>query len=369
MNRVNARDHQRDSKLLGLELIRFTCSFAVLMWHYRHFYALPEAPEFAHREQPLYDLLLPFYDYGIYGVQLFWGISGFIFFWKYGVAIADGAISAGRFAWLRFTRLYPLHIATLLIVAALQPIHQALTGSTFIYHDDNATQFLLHLGLATQWGPATPFSFNGPVWSVSAEVLVYGLFFALASVVKDRFRLCLIMLLAGMVAMMAGVTNSPVLFCATYFFAGGLAAEIWARSPRRGTATIAAAALAAIGVAASVHEPLSTVAARPLLLLIGLIPLLILAAADWPALDRWAWPIRAAGNLTYSTYLCHFPLQLALAVAVTGAGLAVPVASPWFLLAYLATTLIVGHLIFTRFEKPVQDWLRSKARRQAVATA
>lgn len=367
---MSAREQQRDSKLLGLELIRFTCSFAVLLWHYRHFYALPGAPEFVHRDQPLYAVLTPLYDFGIYGVQLFWGISGFIFFWKYGAAIAEGAVRAGRFAWLRFTRLYPLHVATLLIVAALQPVHQALTGSAFIYHDDSAAQFLLHLGLATQWGPAMPFSFNGPVWSVSAEVLVYALFFALASVCRDRFRLCLIMLIAGMVAMMAGVTSSPVLFCATYFFAGGLAAELWARSTNRQTSVmIAAIVLASLAVAAWVHEPMSSVASRPLLLLVGLIPLLVLAAADWPALDRWARPIQAVGNLTYSTYLCHFPLQLALAVIVAAAGLTVPVASPLFLLAYLATTLAVGHLVFTRFERPVQGWLRNWSRRRAVAVA
>ena len=358
------------SKLLGLELIRFASSFAVLLWHYRHFYRLEGAPPAVVANFPLYGFLAPFYDYGIYGVQLFWGISGFIFFWKYGAAIADREISAGRFAWLRFTRLYPLHFVTLLTVALLQPVHAALTGAPFIYHDDDALQFVLQLGMATQWGLAMPYSFNGPIWSVSAEILVYAIFFGLALLARNRVQLCLIMIIGTVVLMMIGIDSFPALFCSAYFFAGGLAAELHLRSKRAvRDCVFAILFLAGIVIAAAFVERLGRDGIRPLILLIALMPLLFVAAARWSFLDRWARPIRAAGNLTHSTYLCHFPLQLVLAITLATTGLVAPVASPWFLTAYLAATLVVGHLVFTRFEKPVQDWLRNWASPRATAAA
>ena len=134
-----------ESKLLGLELIRFTCAVSVLLWHYRHFYSVSGSPAFDQRTQPLHWLLAPFFDYGLFGVQLFWGISGFIFFWKYGEAIADRAISGAKFFWLRLSRLYPLHFATLLLVALLQPIHIAATGHPFIYAENTSANFVSNL--------------------------------------------------------------------------------------------------------------------------------------------------------------------------------------------------------------------------------
>ena len=72
-------------KLLGLELLRFASALAVLFFHYRHFAHLVGMPAVGRATVPFYGLLWPLYEYGQYGVQIFWGISGYIFFWKYGV--------------------------------------------------------------------------------------------------------------------------------------------------------------------------------------------------------------------------------------------------------------------------------------------
>ena len=57
--------------------------------------------------QPFYALLWPLYDYGQFGVQIFWGISGYIFFWKYGAAIHARKVAARDFFWLRFLKAVP----------------------------------------------------------------------------------------------------------------------------------------------------------------------------------------------------------------------------------------------------------------------
>src|ERR1051325_10002185 len=94
------------NKLLGLELLRFLAALAVLFWHYNHFYDMVGAPPFIAVAQPLHSWLRPFYDFGLFGVQLFWCISGFIFAWKYARPIGAGLVSGRQFFWLRFSRLY-----------------------------------------------------------------------------------------------------------------------------------------------------------------------------------------------------------------------------------------------------------------------
>ena len=74
-------------KLLGIEIARVTCALAVLLWHYSHFFQTAGAPPFVRAAQPLHWLFAPFYDHGLMGVYVFWSISGFIFFWKYGAAM------------------------------------------------------------------------------------------------------------------------------------------------------------------------------------------------------------------------------------------------------------------------------------------
>jgi peptidoglycan/LPS O-acetylase OafA/YrhL len=351
------------SKLLGLEAVRFTCAFAILLWHYEHFYRIARSPEFVRAEQPLHALFGLFYDYGLFGVQLFWGISGFIFFWKYGQAIADGMVGGMKFFWLRFSRLYPLHIATLLLVAALQPLHVALTGGSFIYHGNTLAAFLLQLGMATDWGSSLDFSFNGPVWSVSAEVFVYALFFFAVRC----FGMSAWLIAGAIAASLAGqLLNqaSPALVCVGYFFAGGAAARVHlasSASGRRGGHRLAAAALfAAIVAGAWAVGALGAGKVHPFAVWLAMPPLLFLAAQDWRLLERWEQPIQLAGNLTYASYMCHFPLQLLVAVAVTAGGIAVPVASPLFLLAYLGLVLIISKLVFERFERPAQAWIRAQ---------
>ena len=61
----------------------------------------------------------------------------------------------------RFSRLYPLHFATLLFVAAA-----FLAFGPYIYESD-AYHFVLNVLLASSIGFEKGYSFNGPSWSIS----------------------------------------------------------------------------------------------------------------------------------------------------------------------------------------------------------
>ena len=348
------------SKLLGLEIIRLACALAVLVCHYHHFALIGDGRLMDGPHAPLEWLLFPFYQYGSFGVQIFWCISGFIFFRKYAAALTERAVEAKRFFWLRFSRLYPLHFVTLLIVAAIQPVYSALAGNPFVYDNNGPFQFLLQLFLADQWGGSFQYSFNGPVWSVSAEVLVYLAFFLLMRTFGKSPWLVVGAIAAGLASLWSGAI-SPALICGAYFFAGGAASEALEDHSRRRTWLIGAIALLGTGALAAPFLDLGDSDTDRLAtwLLVMTPPLLFVAAQDWRWLDRWQAAIQAGGNLTYSTYLIQFPLQLIIVTALLALGIAPPVDKAWFLFAYLAATIILGRLVFVRFEAPAQRMIRA----------
>jgi len=341
-------------KLLGLELLRFLSAIAVLFFHYRHFARMAGMPAIERTAVPFYALLWPLYEYGQFGVQIFWCISGYIFFWKYGAAIHSGAVATRDFLWLRFSRLYPLHIVTLFGILGLQLVHRQLTGANFIYPTDDPGLLVRQLFLATDWGVPAPFSFNGPIWSISTEVAVYAAFFLLLRRFAPSLRLCVGVIITGLMLQLAGL-NWVSVGCATFFFAGGLAA-LAPPAMRR----MAAGALVAVVLAFAASGSFADRGKLPTILLLTVPCLLVVLAGPWPVLERWQRPIQAAGNLTYSSYLLHFPLQLLLAVAVATSGVVPPLTNPLFLTAYLGVTLTVAAVSYRAFELPAQTWLRQR---------
>ena len=351
-----------EPKLLALEIIRFACAIIVLIFHFQHFAMMGDGSGMGRDHEPLAVILWPIYQYGSFGVHMFWAISGFIFYWKYADAIAARTIAAKRFFWLRFSRLYPLHFVTLLIVAALQPVHAALAGKWLIYVN-SLVSFLLQLFLADQWAGARAQSFNGPIWSVSTEVFIYFAFFLLMRAFGRQWWLIPVAFLCGLAGIWTGGSSGPMI-CIGFFFAGAAAAD-WAASKRamdrpREARGIALGLLAAtIAFTAAFVDLAPNLAVTPTFLLVLCPPLLFLLAQDMPWLDRWQRPVQAAGNLTYATYLIHFPLQLAFAIVALGSGLAIPIDQAWFLAAYVAVVLLVGHFTFRHFEAPAQALIRA----------
>lgn len=351
-----------EPKLLGLEVLRFTCAMVVLVFHFQHFAMVGDGSGLTRAHEPLGFLLWPIYQYGSFGVELFWCISGFIFYWKYADAIAARAIEARRFFWLRFSRLYPLHFVTLLAVAAMQPLYAALNGNWLVY-DNSLVNLVLQLGMADQWAGSRAMSFNGPIWSVSAEVFVYIAFFLLMRAFGRKPWLIAAAIGFGLAGLWTGGSSAPMV-CAAFFFAGGAAAD-WLQSKRathrpKEARGIALAIILATVLCSSIFVDLEpSNPATPTILLLICPPLLFLLAQDMPLLNRWQRPIRAAGNLTYSTYLIHFPMQLAFAIASLALGFTIPIDQTWFLILYVAVVVAAGRIVFLRFEAPVQDLIRA----------
>ncbi len=374
MSRASEGESSAGERLIGLELLRFLAALGVLVWHYQHFRVVGHAiTPLARDHLPFRWLFAPFYAYGYEGVQLFWCISGFIFTWKYGAVIGQAGLSFGRFAMLRFSRLYPLHLAMLLIVAVLQWTYFTRNGETFVYRFNAPAHFVMNLFFANWWGFQSGESFNGPSWSVSAEVLIYVVFFWTTRRAGSGWRTD-IWTLAGFsaaawIAKFSFGIELSFSETGTFFYIGALTFRLYQWIETFGPARrhrIVAGCAGVIGTSAAlVATHVLTVAAASLSLFPAAVLLVQLGVR--PEGQRTRSLLIGLGNLTYASYMVHFPMQLAT-VLILGA-LAVPVQplvySSWFMLAYLGGVLAVAFVVFRRVERPAQALLRRLGRRRA----
>jgi peptidoglycan/LPS O-acetylase OafA/YrhL len=350
-----------DDKLIGIELLRFASALAVLVFHYQHFaFVGTSQVNFNATDQPFYAALKLFYVYGFYGVQVFWCISGFIFFWKYGATITRRQISGYKFFILRFSRLYPLHLATLLFVAILQFFYFQRNGAYYIYPNNDLLHFVLQIFMASNWSVRLGESFNGPIWSISIEVLAYFIFFfSLRYISGSTAFICAVALSAAAVLFLK-ISEHPLFTCVMFFYIGCLTAILYARvqsvAKRRRLATIGA-----VGAIAAVTALQFFVLVKPIYFLLILSPALIFLFVTYmPSNARLSSLLVVAGSTTYSSYLLHVPIQLA-AVSIAGyAHWSMPMYTSGFFFGFLGITLLLSYYCYLFFEMPMQSYLRRR---------
>lgn len=202
-----------------IDICRGVAAFSVLTWHYQHFFYAGAGnlfPPQSRPNQPFYSVLWPLYEQGGLAVQFFWLLSGFVFAATY----LDRPVNGWWFVANRVARLYPLHFATLCLVALLQYLSWVSVGHFQIYPFNDAFHFVLNLFMAQFWGFQSGYSFNAPTWSISVEVVIYAVFLASLPVLK-KSPLPVAVSCAGIavLAMMAGSTNNFV-FCGLFFYLG-----------------------------------------------------------------------------------------------------------------------------------------------------
>jgi peptidoglycan/LPS O-acetylase OafA/YrhL len=339
----------------SIDALRGIAALTVLIYHYKLFFSgTPEKTVLLSqvKNTPLFRILTPILEHGMIAVMLFWIISGFVFMHVY--ADRRRNISGRRYAVHRFSRLYPLHFATLMIVAALQFISLHAFGNGQIFGNQDVKHFALQIVMASNWGFEDGLSYNGPIWSVSAEIAIYVAFFAFLKFVRPT-------LLSTGLAMISFAalffsTGSLISLCGLYFFAGTLCYGLFRlgddRTPVLGMMT----ALVVAGAAVLIPGP-QTIA------LIGGFGGLMTALAF---LERAAPSLPFAflqplGDLSYSVYLLHCPVQIAFLMLVAAG--AIPfgvVASPVFAICYFVFVCLLARIVFLRFERPAQRWLRQR---------
>lgn len=341
-------------------------ALSVVLIHYYHFYFVyPNISLLAdNSREPFYWLFHPFFERGYIAVALFWVISGFVFCHVYG---NRHDISARTFFSHRFSRLYPLHFVTLIAMAALQLGSLWLVGHeqiSQIYYNNDLRHFIPQLFMASAWAFGDSVSFNAPVWSVSLEIPTYFGFLVLLKIRRVDLLLAIIAF-AACNFMFDHYGNSSFL-CARIFFCGVIVYRLneWIslRSVRLNlvlailafTASVAAAIFIEGGAKiAKIHE--WTVSAAAIWLLASIEHMKLPPVMAFTHYFRWI------GDISYSSYLLHIPIQVAILIVWDWFGINHGLASSrMFFCAYLMLVIGLSFVSFHLFEMPLQKWLRFK---------
>jgi peptidoglycan/LPS O-acetylase OafA/YrhL len=198
-------------------------------------------------------------------------------------------------------------------------------------------------------------SFNGPTWSLSIEAALYVTFFAFArafgAAVWPRLglgALCLALSAVRDWLPLNGPLNAFFAEGLACFFLGGCLqlTESWRDRPKF------ALALALLALGAGLFYLTGGRRETTPLLFAGI----ALSALGKHGLAAWK-PLVWLGDISYSTYLWHFPTQLAL-VAFSAAVVPLPFSSPLTLALYVGLVLAVSTLSFHYFEAPARAAIR-----------
>lgn len=346
-------------RLTLIDGLRGLAAIAVLFYHYMHFAMIGTDHEryFEYLDyQPARAAFGLLYDWGFYAVQLFWMISGFVF-----AAVYFGRPATTReFVVNRFARLYPLHFLTLLVVAGLQFIALGRVGHTLLYDNYDWWHFSLQLVFASDWAVGSGQSFNGPIWSVSVEVVVYALFWVLREPLRKfgaggLIAVIALCLLGNLLSSISRIPN-----CAFYFFTGTALFRLhgWLERHPGWNRGLVCAGLTLTGVLALRQGGglAREVVAIPALAGAALLALAV-AETSVPRFVRRAssW----LGDCTYGIYLWHVPMQLALMLAfLPDAHPAEFAAQGWVLAVWIAAVVLIARLSFIWFERPMRERLR-----------
>ena len=217
-----------------MDSLRGVCAILVLMFH------MPVASHW--RDWPLI-------QHGYLFVDYFFVLSGFVIAHAYAQRLKTSR-DAGRFMVRRLGRVWPLHVLMLACFIGLELL-RLLTHFDLappFTRDRSIESIFTNLLLIQAWHVHPYLTWNGPSWTLSAEVACYLIFAGLVLLAPRRFRwigAVLAVIGAVMVVMFArrwmNTTFDFAVPRAVYgFFLGCLLQGVWTRIPRlkAGAATV-----------------------------------------------------------------------------------------------------------------------------------
>jgi peptidoglycan/LPS O-acetylase OafA/YrhL len=375
----------------SLDAIRGIAAIIVVLYHWQLFYYANDVYVQGGYEKtalPWYSYLSALYENAMVAVDLFFLLSGFIFFWLYAERLSSHKMNFRKFMAYRLSRLYPIHLVTLLLVALLQWLMLRNTGHYYIIQYNDTYHFILNLLFMQTWGLEKGPSFNGPSWSVSVEVFLYFVFFAICYLRLQKKKILLLLFIpAGFLIQYVGSLLGKGMFS---FFLGGLVyyLYLWIMQENRvkkflpvlTTVTVFLWIYLFVEYRFSFIQDLwiklcphimpgkdadATLTSfgqiRNFFFRVTVSPCTILTLALWETTKgmihrRWA----LLGNCSYAMYLIHFPLQIIFVLVADMFHInRLAFRSPYTLLLFFLVLIPLSLVTYYYFELPAQEKLRS----------
>jgi peptidoglycan/LPS O-acetylase OafA/YrhL len=303
-------------------------------------------------------------------VDLFFVLSGYILAETYGL-VADAA----TFLVHRAARILPLHwvVLTALVLGVALMERSGVNPRRADFFDWRTLPY--QYALATVWVRANPW--NGPTWSLNAELVAYLLFPLLQQVARRAAPAALLVLGLGCIAGHVALVESLGFRTNGYWavargllgFGGGVMLRL-ALGRRPTPRWAASACVAALAVIAGVDAfPLAIIPSAALIVALG--------APTKGAVHRFlsTRPLAWLGRISFSIYLVHDPVLLA-AVQVIGRVRwlhASPAMVSISVALYFAAVLAVSEAAWRWLEVPARRYLRRRwdafSQRRLVAAA
>jgi len=344
-------------RIYSLDVLRGIAALCVVFWHWQHFFYVGDsAKDFNGFGQPLFDIFALAYQYGQLAVELFFCISGFVFFWLFSQKISNRTLSASRFFMDRFSRLYPLHFVTFIGVAVLQVCYASSHTTYFVYQQNDLYHAVLNLLLVPAWGFETGWSFNAPIWSVSVELMLYAIMFVTCLPRQLRYLIIPCLIVLGYYVYPSHYKLGSGIFT---FFCGGVAFIFMDRLMKLVGVKCFLVIAALFVTAAWLFVLLSQTLNMYFLMGVAFPALVILFASISCAFPAFLRPLAAVGDISYSSYLLHFPLQIIFAMVVDSMGGQRDIFySTWMLALFMAVLIPLSYGCHYFFEVPMQRLLR-----------
>lgn len=310
-------------------------------------------------------------------VDFFFVLSGFVIAHAYRERLEQGHWRS--FLMRRIGRLWPLHMATLAVTVllAIAGSFVGLSVRIFEYSTIPANITMTHA-----WGYLNRLTWNGPSWSISAEMFAYIAFALLASRLQ-RGRLdvaCIVALAVSLLVLtfvapgLATDFDFSIFRCLYGFMAGVLASRVWLSTRFRPRGEIAATIMTFITVTFLPE------AGEPLIVPIFVWTVLVFAADAGPVSTMLKRPVpQMLGKISYSIYMDHYIVGLTLLTAlslVAGATAEVngtrtivtaPLIADTITVGYLALVVGVARVTYALIEVPGRRWFNARAETVPVA--
>ena len=349
-------------RITALDGIRGLAAIIVAFgWHYQHF-----SPE----TYPFGRLLYWPYHFGWIMVDLFFILSGFIFFNIYRNKIAGHTLSLRDF--LRFSRLYPLHWLALIVVLAIQ-LFRELNGLPEFVYSQNIFYFLLNIPVIQNGWITTAFSYNGPSWSVSIEIMMYLLFFAVFYNTKETKKYliyCFLLICLGIIITLSGSNkaffNSQVARGLIGFFTGCITGEVYEYCNINRKQGLVFTVFCGFAVLFLTIVPAifgyGVLKKWAIVYIFAFFPAFIFVVLRVKYLSALfsIKPLEYLGNLSYGIYLLHYPLQLTVKTVDEYYKLGINYSDKIFFIGFSVIVTVISHFIYYYYEKPIQKYIRKK---------
>jgi peptidoglycan/LPS O-acetylase OafA/YrhL len=323
-----------------------------------------------HRAAPAWDantvisyLTFPI-AWGSAGVPIFFVISGYCIHRAMARRlIADPLtrLHSGNFLMRRFTRIYPVLIAALVLTFALDSLSSTFEPVSHKINPFDLQAFLVNL-FSLQGIAGKTFGSNGALWTLSIEVQFY-LVYPLLLALRRRVGMRGVLVIVGVVNVVSALVleRHLIVIFTSYWFSWTLGAWIaeakvqGIRAPGRAglvALLIALAGCGAFGIAQYAAFQLWALA----------FAVYLFGALDKPM--RESAPVRAfswLGEFSFSLYVVHLPIFVLLASMLFRSALQMEI---WACFGLTAFAVAVAYGFYFLIERPAMGWsARLKLRR------